>query len=165
MSGFLAELIQRYGGACLCCGADKDLVSDHVVPSALGGSDTLENLQLLCRRCNTRKGRASIDYRCVPTHFIAPKPAPKRKRIATVEGSVVLTIRIPKSLHERLSAAAESEYRSLNRHIIRCLELCPNGTPPPPNRLPGGGMLTAESAPDEPTNDDGEFRYPQRREG
>ncbi len=29
---------------------------DHIVPAALGGSHQSENLQLLCRSCNRRKG-------------------------------------------------------------------------------------------------------------
>lgn len=29
---------------------------DHIVPLARGGPDTEENLQLLCRPCNLRKG-------------------------------------------------------------------------------------------------------------
>lgn len=31
---------------------------DHIVPTALGGLDTLENLALACRSCNVRKGAA-----------------------------------------------------------------------------------------------------------
>ncbi|WP_431603527.1 HNH endonuclease [Bowdeniella massiliensis] len=37
--------------------------ADHLVPYALGGSDTLDNLQVICRRCNQSKGARS-----------APKP-------------------------------------------------------------------------------------------
>lgn len=29
---------------------------DHIIPRALGGADVEENLQLLCPRCNTKKG-------------------------------------------------------------------------------------------------------------
>ena len=29
---------------------------DHVVPQAKGGSDHLDNLQLLCNACNSMKG-------------------------------------------------------------------------------------------------------------
>lgn len=35
---------------------DGEFHVDHIIPRALGGADVEENLQLLCPRCNTRKG-------------------------------------------------------------------------------------------------------------
>jgi 5-methylcytosine-specific restriction protein A len=29
---------------------------DHIIPHARGGTDTLENVQVICRRCNQSKG-------------------------------------------------------------------------------------------------------------
>jgi 5-methylcytosine-specific restriction endonuclease McrA len=49
---------QRDGGRCVACGADFELQFDHVIPVALGGADTVENLQVLCAPCNQRKGAA-----------------------------------------------------------------------------------------------------------
>lgn len=46
----------RDGHACLHCGTTESLSLDHIHPYSLGGQDTLENLQTLCRRCNSRKG-------------------------------------------------------------------------------------------------------------
>ena len=47
---------ERDNFTCLHCGVRRDLTIDHVYPEALGGSTNLENLQTLCRSCNSRKG-------------------------------------------------------------------------------------------------------------
>lgn len=47
---------ERDGYACVHCGATEHLSLDHIYPWSLGGLDTLENLQTLCRPCNSRKG-------------------------------------------------------------------------------------------------------------
>lgn len=49
---------ERDGGRCVACGAGFDLQYDHVIPLALGGADTVENLQILCAPCNREKGAA-----------------------------------------------------------------------------------------------------------
>ena len=41
---------------CVKCGSRKDLELHHIIPHARGGSSRLENLQLLCQRCNRMKG-------------------------------------------------------------------------------------------------------------
>lgn len=47
---------QRDGGKCVQCGAADYLEYDHIIPFAKGGANTVENIQLLCRRCNQKKG-------------------------------------------------------------------------------------------------------------
>jgi 5-methylcytosine-specific restriction endonuclease McrA len=47
---------QRDAGRCVECGSQEDLEFDHVIPLAMGGSNTERNLQLLCAACNRRKG-------------------------------------------------------------------------------------------------------------
>lgn len=48
-------VFERDGGKCTECGSTFDLQYDHVIPVALGGATTVENLQLLCADCNLRK--------------------------------------------------------------------------------------------------------------
>jgi len=52
----LATLIKRDGEFCQRCGTTENLTVDHVVALANGGSNELDNLQLLCNRCNVAKG-------------------------------------------------------------------------------------------------------------
>ena len=49
------EVMER-DGCCRHCGAVDDLSIDHIVPFSRGGQDTVENLQVLCRPCNSKKG-------------------------------------------------------------------------------------------------------------
>jgi 5-methylcytosine-specific restriction endonuclease McrA len=41
---------------CAHCGATEDLTGDHIVPRSKGGRAVRENVQVLCRPCNARKG-------------------------------------------------------------------------------------------------------------
>lgn len=46
---------QRDGGKCVGCGAADYLEFDHIIPHAKGGANSVQNVQLLCRRCNLKK--------------------------------------------------------------------------------------------------------------
>jgi hypothetical protein len=48
-------VFERDGGQCVECGSNFDLQYDHVIPVALGGATSFENLQLLCGPCNREK--------------------------------------------------------------------------------------------------------------
>ncbi len=62
----------RDAGRCRQCGAANDLQFDHVIPVALGGSSSADNLQLLCGVCNRRKGAG----------LTSGYPAPARRPVA-----------------------------------------------------------------------------------
>jgi 5-methylcytosine-specific restriction endonuclease McrA len=49
---------ERDGGRCVECGSGFDLQYDHVIPFAMRGATTVQNLQLLCASCNREKGAA-----------------------------------------------------------------------------------------------------------
>ena len=52
-------------GRCNGCRTDfpfKNMTVDHVIPRSRGGTDHLENLQLLCNYCNSLKGNRSQEY-------------------------------------------------------------------------------------------------------
>jgi hypothetical protein len=50
------EVWRRDGGRCSNCGSRERLEFDHIIPFALGGSNTARNVQLLCELCNREKG-------------------------------------------------------------------------------------------------------------
>jgi HNH endonuclease len=50
------HVFRRDGGRCARCGRAELLQFDHLIPVALGGATTPENLQLLCAPCNREKG-------------------------------------------------------------------------------------------------------------
>jgi 5-methylcytosine-specific restriction endonuclease McrA len=50
------EIKQKLGNICKLCGTTKDLTIDHIIPLSKGGDNILENYQILCRSCNSKKG-------------------------------------------------------------------------------------------------------------
>jgi 5-methylcytosine-specific restriction endonuclease McrA len=59
-------LLEQYDHKCLCCGAKHSwrnpVCKEHIVPISKGGSDGIDNLQPLCRKCNSAKGQYTIDF-------------------------------------------------------------------------------------------------------
>lgn len=47
---------ERDEGRCVECDSDFDIQYDHIIPFSMGGASTIENIQLLCARCNQTKG-------------------------------------------------------------------------------------------------------------
>jgi 5-methylcytosine-specific restriction endonuclease McrA len=58
------RLLECFGNRCLVLGCDNtDITVDHVIPISKGGSNTIDNLQPLCRHHNAVKHDKIIDYR------------------------------------------------------------------------------------------------------
>jgi hypothetical protein len=74
-----AETIRRVWrrdrSQCTNCGSLHALQVDHNVPKALGGSDTEENLRLLCRHCNQRAAIEKLGVGKMHSYLRAPSAA------------------------------------------------------------------------------------------
>lgn len=59
-------MIEFSGNKCVSCKRDIDKIfvtADHVIPLTKGGPNTIDNIQVLCRSCNSIKRDRVIDYR------------------------------------------------------------------------------------------------------
>ena len=60
------KLYAAQKGKCACCRADLSALTphmDHINPLSVGGSNTDDNIQLLCKSCNLSKGaKHPIDF-------------------------------------------------------------------------------------------------------
>ena len=52
----LKKLLAKYLFKCVYCSGTENLTVDHIKPVSRGGSDEINNLQILCKSCNSSKG-------------------------------------------------------------------------------------------------------------
>lgn len=54
-------LLEKWNRECAYCGAkDVPLQIEHIQPRAKGGSNSITNLTLSCKKCNTKKGSKDV---------------------------------------------------------------------------------------------------------
>jgi|GEM_PF-2620247 len=74
------SVFRRDGGCCVVCGSTEDIEYDHVIPFSRGGSNSLRNIQILCRLCNRKKGDSLTVISVEDSSMIAkPRLQPKRR--------------------------------------------------------------------------------------
>ena len=54
------RILDRFKNRCANCKSVENLQIDHIIPVCRGGREDEDNMQVLCRKCNLKKGR-SID--------------------------------------------------------------------------------------------------------
>ncbi|MDF2434738.1 MAG: hypothetical protein JWP44_4369 [Mucilaginibacter sp.] len=52
-------VFERDGYRCVMCASHIDLCCDHIISEHDGGPTTIDNLQTMCRPCNSTKGKKS----------------------------------------------------------------------------------------------------------
>lgn len=50
------QVAARDGEYCQICNTKQDLTLDHIIPLSRGGSNAIDNMQILCRKHNSQKG-------------------------------------------------------------------------------------------------------------
>jgi 5-methylcytosine-specific restriction endonuclease McrA len=71
------NLFLRDEFACQYCGARHDLTFDHVVPRALGGATSWENVVAACAPCNLRKGSKTLRQAGMQLRRTPRRPSPQ----------------------------------------------------------------------------------------
>jgi 5-methylcytosine-specific restriction endonuclease McrA len=105
--------VTRVAYICKMCGRTRaldDLEVDHIIPVSLGGSDTLDNKQLLCSKCNREKGTA-IKIR---GKLVRIKPRTARKKASTAKRKTRTTTR-KRSAPKRTRTTAKKKSTTAKR--------------------------------------------------
>jgi 5-methylcytosine-specific restriction endonuclease McrA len=101
---------------CKMCGRVRtldDLEVDHIIPVSLGGSDTLDNKQLLCSKCNREKGNAiKIKGKLVriKPRIVEKKGSISKKR-STITKRKTATVKRKTSTTKRKSSTVKKKRR------------------------------------------------------
>lgn len=79
------QKLKEQNGVCTYCSSKLDLSNcdlDHVIPLSRGGSDSADNYQILCGRCNKEKHAKTHEEYIVWLLDVKAYKEPGRKKIA-----------------------------------------------------------------------------------
>ncbi len=65
------EVLKRFNHQCAICGSTEQITQDHIIPITKGGNDSKDNLQPLCRRCNSAKRAQTLRFVPQKRHQVA----------------------------------------------------------------------------------------------
>lgn len=96
-------VMARDGYRCMECQSTQRLTLDHIVPYAKGGTNDLDNLRVLCRSCNGRKGAKLLQPLATPLQPLATAAtSPVAVTVAVTDtGTVAGTVEAATGLQPR----------------------------------------------------------------
>lgn len=100
------EILRRDNHTCRYCGAaapDATLTIDHVIPTALGGSDKSDNLVAACKDCNAGKTSSNPDAPLVDE--VADDAVRWSKAIAAAGAEMLAELKERDDLHQQFADA------------------------------------------------------------
>lgn len=57
------SVLKQTNYMCIACEEELANTVDHVIPLSCGGTNTYDNIQPMCIRCNLKKGKRVVDFR------------------------------------------------------------------------------------------------------
>jgi len=60
-SSEIIAAMAKSDGKCVACKTTEDLQVDHIMPVSRGGTNDIDNLQMLCRDCNASKRNKTME--------------------------------------------------------------------------------------------------------
>jgi len=119
-------LLENSDKACACCKkpfAEIVISADHVIPLSCGGTNTIDNIQILCKTCNTKKNAKAIDYRTTePTTLSVTPRKPRGRPKGEKTEFKVLSIHLSDDLYEFFKEQAKKNKRSVNAEFLIAIE-------------------------------------------